>query len=208
MSVVGSRSSPNDTSERAPDPEEALRRSAEAIRAMDATLGDRRQVLDAADATLARTGRLLATVDIDLAAVERASGRVTATPPIRVLVVDDNPTICDVLRILLTVEFADTVDVRCVTSGHQALEAATWHPQVVIVDWMMPGMDGLATARELRPRVPDARIVMYSSRLAVEGEPQARAAGADRYIEKGADTATIVDEVRAAMAGTGARVSR
>lgn len=144
--------------------------------------------------------RVIRGADIDLAALEGAG----ATPArrVRVLVVDDDPTIRDVLRILLTVEFTDQVEIRCTASGHEALGAVGWAPDVAVIDWMMPAMDGLETCRHLRREVPGARLIMYSSRLAAEGEPEALEAGADRYIEKGADTAALIDDVRSAMAAS------
>lgn len=71
----------------------------------------------------------------------------------------------------------------------------------------MPDMDGLETCRRLRAELPGTRIVMYSSRAAAEGEPEALAAGADRYLEKGADTAALVDDVRGAIARRGERIN-
>jgi CheY-like chemotaxis protein len=197
-------------SEQYPEFEDAdvtIRRSVDAIRAMEQTLGDRRRLLDAADQSLARAQRHLRDVDVDLAALDRRRAPADAPLRARVLVVDDNPSIRELLRILLDTEFdRDQVDVRCVGGGREALRCVDWAPHVAIVDWVMPEMDGLETCRRLRASLPSCRLVVYSSRLAADAEGAALDAGADRYVEKGADTDALLAEVRSAVAAADRRI--
>ena len=175
-------------------------RSREAARHLDTVIDRQRDVLEAADGAVELAERVMAQVDVDLASMERraADGNPRTA---RVLVVDDNPSIRDVLRVLLELEVGEDAEVRTVSSGAQAVEHSSWAPHVVILDWHMPGMDGLETARRLRAELgAGPRIVMYSSMVAAEAEGDAVAAGADAYVEKGADVESLVAEVKRAVA--------
>ncbi len=81
----------------------------------------------------------------------------------RVLAVDDNVTNLAVLDELL----GDSFMLKCVTSGEEALRIApSYHPNVVLLDLMMPAPDGNDTCRLLRakPGLEDTKIVMLSAR--------------------------------------------
>lgn len=189
------------------DADVTIRRSVDAIRALEETLGQRRRVLDAADQSLARAQRRLRDVDVDLAALDRRRASADTPRRARVLVVDDNPSIRELLRIMLDTEFDDDrVDVRCVGGGREALRCVDWAPHMAIVDWVMPEMDGLETCRRLRAALPSCRVVVYSSRLAADVEDEALDAGADRYVEKGADTDALLAEVRATVDSVDRRI--
>ena len=176
-----------------------VRRSQDAVRRMDEVIDRQRDVIQAADGAVAKARRVIG-VDVDLASLERRSAE-DGAPRAHVLVVDDNPAIREVLRVLLDLEVGEAAEIRTVASGADALEAASWPPHVVILDWQMPGMDGPETTRGLRGELgDDVRIVMYSSRTAAEAEGGALAAGADRYVEKGADVESLVAEVKDAVA--------
>lgn len=177
--------------------DDALQRSHEAFDRVDRQLHARQRPLQDLDDTLRRTHDLLQEVDVDLVALDREAAAPVAP---RLLIVDDNPTICDVLRLLFRFE-CPGVDIRTAASGRAAVDEVPWRPDVVILDWQMPEMDGLATARELRRQVPDVVVIMYSALPAADGEGAARAAGADRYVEKGADTTGLIDAVCAALSG-------
>lgn len=99
----------------------------------------------------------------------------------RILVVDDDPTIADVVVRYLE---RDGHQVECVGDGHEALrraEAAT--PDLVVLDLMLPGIDGLEVCRRLRERAP-VPVVM----LTALGEEVDRVVGletgADDYVTK------------------------
>ena len=177
-----------------------VNRSRAAARHLDSVIDRQRGMIRAADGAVELAERVMAQVDVDLASMERRAAD-SAARTARVLVVDDNPSIREVLRVLLQLEVGDVAEVRTVDSGTQAVEEAGWAPHVVILDWQMPGMDGLETARRLRDELCDrARIVMYSSMVAAEAEADAVAAGADTYVEKGADVESLVREVKIAVA--------
>lgn len=177
-----------------------VRRSRDASRQLDGVISRQRDVVRAADGAVGMAERVIAQVDIDIAAMDRRAAA-EAPPQARVLIVDDNPAIRDVLRLLFDLEVGDDAEIRTVESGYEALALMQWAPHLVILDWQMPQMGGLETARRLRTQLGDrTRIVMYSSMIAAEAERDARAAGADRYVEKGADVDTLVAEVKVAVA--------
>jgi DNA-binding response OmpR family regulator len=100
----------------------------------------------------------------------------------RILVVDDDPTVSDVVRRYL--ERAD-YEVSLAGDGPAALAAASEHrPDLVVLDLMLPGLDGLEVCRRLRAGDPDVPIVMLTA-LGDEGDRVVGLSlGADDYVTK------------------------
>jgi DNA-binding response OmpR family regulator len=100
----------------------------------------------------------------------------------RVLVVDDDPTVSDVVRRYL--ERAD-YEVTLAADGQSALGAVGQHrPDLVVLDLMLPGLDGLEVCRRLRANDPDLPVVMLTA-LGDEGDRVVGLSlGADDYITK------------------------
>lgn len=104
--------------------------------------------------------------------------------PIRVLLVDEDAGFRSVMRSILgSDDRFEIVDEAA--DGHQAVALATLHqPDVVLLDLMMPEMDGLTAAAKIRQEAPSASIALLSSREARAAERPALDAGADVFIEK------------------------
>jgi DNA-binding response OmpR family regulator len=100
----------------------------------------------------------------------------------RILVVDDDPTVSDVVRRYL--ERAD-FEVTLVADGQGALDAVVGHrPDLVVLDLMLPGIDGLEVCRRLRSADPDLPVVMLTA-LGDEGDRVVGLSlGADDYVTK------------------------
>ena len=96
---------------------------------------------------------------------------------IRVMVVDDTEHVRDMLATMLELDGFEVV--AKAAGGPEAIsqvgEAA---PNVVVMDYKMPGMDGLAATRELRAVAPDVAVILYTAYLDDTIEEAARAAGA------------------------------
>ena len=105
----------------------------------------------------------------------------TAIP--RALLVDDQPTNLEILEIVL----ADGFQTATAATGKEALsKAPAFRPHVILLDVMMPGIDGYETCRRLRamPECSGCSIFMVSAR-AMETEKEAGLfAGADEYVTK------------------------
>lgn len=104
--------------------------------------------------------------------------------PFRVLLVDDEPVIRELVRTMLE---GGGVEVRTVAEGARALpEARAFQPHLVLLDIVMPGLDGLAVCRLLKadPALHGVAVHMLTARSRPQDHAAARKAGADGYIEK------------------------
>ena len=104
---------------------------------------------------------------------------------IKVLVVDDEPDFCEVLRDFLG---SKGYEVAIALSGEEALPAYMQErPDVVLLDIQMPGMNGLETLRELKALDPGANVIMVTVIADNEIAKQAMTEGAFDYITKPVD---------------------
>jgi CheY-like chemotaxis protein len=113
-----------------------------------------------------------------------------------VLVVDDEAVIRQLIAINLELE---GFEVHEAVDGLDALDKARdLDPVVVTLDVMMPGLDGIATARRLRtdPVTRRARIVLISARTRPPDLERGTDAGADAYVTKPFDPDEVVEAVR------------
>jgi len=114
----------------------------------------------------------------------------------RVLVVDDE---VEMQRVLRTGLGYHDFDVRAVDSGEEALrEAATWRPDVILLDLGLPGMDGFGTLRALRPHTR-AAVIVVSVMPGEKDKVRALDAGADDYVVKPFGTEELVARIRAVL---------
>jgi DNA-binding NarL/FixJ family response regulator len=123
----------------------------------------------------------------------------------RVLLADDHELMRRLMRAVLATRPGFDVIAEA-ADGDEALELALGlEPDLVVLDLAMPGIDGLQVAKALRRRRPGCAILVLSAFEAGRVEAAALAAGADRYVEKGAGLAAAADAAeelrRAAAAG-------
>jgi CheY-like chemotaxis protein len=108
----------------------------------------------------------------------------TARPPFRVLLVEDEPAIRELVAEMLE---GAGVELRCAAGGAEALrEARRLRPHLVLLDIVLPDMDGFTVCRLLRGHAAlrDVRVYMLTARVRKADRETARRAGADGYIEK------------------------
>jgi type IV pilus assembly protein PilB len=118
----------------------------------------------------------------------------------RVLVVEDSTTIASVVKYFLELE---GFEVLVAKDGISGLEAARRDPpQVIVTDYDMPGMDGMAMVRALRAEAAtrDIAVLMLTSEDSVEKEAQALEAGVDDYILKPVEPRRLAARVRSVLA--------
>jgi signal transduction histidine kinase/ActR/RegA family two-component response regulator len=111
----------------------------------------------------------------------------TADPagaPLRILVIEDNRDAAEVLRVLLELARHQVVVAHTGPSGIEA--ARQFRPDVILCDLGLPGMDGLAVARQLRadPTTATARLVALTGYGSRDDQQRAREAGFDRHLTK------------------------
>ncbi len=123
----------------------------------------------------------------------------------RVLVVDDELTMREFLEMGLGYE---GFEVRTAADGPDALETArAWSPDLVILDRMLPGIDGLEICRRLRAG-GDVGILMLSARGAVDDRIAGLDAGADDYLPKPFTFKELLARVRAVLRRRGIVLGR
>ncbi|WP_182524978.1 response regulator transcription factor [Nocardioides dongkuii] len=121
----------------------------------------------------------------------------TTTPKPRVLVVDDDKAVRESLR--RSLEF-NGYEVHLAGDGAEALAGiATVAPDVVVMDVMMPRLDGIETTRALRSAGNDVPILVLTARDAVSDRVDGLDAGADDYLTKPFALAELLARLRALL---------
>jgi NarL family two-component system response regulator LiaR len=120
---------------------------------------------------------------------------------IRVLIVDDHAVVREGLRAFL--ELQEGIEVAGeAADGAAAVEVATrLEPDVILMDLVMPQLDGVSSMRSLRERVPAARVIVLTSFLDDDKLLPALRAGAAGYLLKNAPPQEVAKAVRAAHDG-------
>ena len=117
----------------------------------------------------------------------------------RVLLAEDHPSTAHALRTLLEPEFDVAAVVR---DGHALLrEAEAIHPDVVITDISMPGLDGITATETLLARHPGSRVVLVTVHDDPELIERGYAAGALAYVMKDTVARELVPAIRMALRG-------
>ncbi|MFJ9419763.1 response regulator transcription factor [Streptomyces sp. NPDC101227] len=102
--------------------------------------------------------------------------------PVRVLVIDDEPDLTEVLSGALA---SEGWTVRTAADGATALEAArTFRPHAVVLDWMLPDIDGLRLLHLLRRELETVCVLFLTARDSVEDRIAGITAGGDDYVTK------------------------
>ncbi|HLA98238.1 MAG TPA: response regulator transcription factor [Anaerolineales bacterium] len=120
---------------------------------------------------------------------------------IRILIVDDHAVVRKGLAMVLRLE-ADFEVVGEAGDGQIGVElASTLQPDLVLIDLMMPKMDGAAATRAIRKILPAARILILTGAELDERLPDTLAAGADGYILKDIEPEGLKEAIRAVARG-------
>ncbi len=126
----------------------------------------------------------------------------TAGVPVRVLVVDDERPIADLVATALRYEGFEP---RTAADGREALEAVeAFHPALIVLDVMMPGLDGFEVQQRLHDRGQHVPVLFLTARDATEDKVRGLGLGADDYVTKPFSLEELIARVRAILRRTGA----
>jgi len=123
------------------------------------------------------------------------------TSPIRVLIVDDHPMVRSGLASFIRA-YDDLELVGEAQSGEDAVRlCVALHPEVVLMDMVMPGMDGPTATRVICERAPETRIIALTSFPQEELVSRSLHAGATSYLLKNVGSDELASAIRSARAG-------
>jgi two-component system OmpR family response regulator len=121
--------------------------------------------------------------------------------PVRVLVVDDEATLSDLLSMALRYE---GWEVRAAGDGLTAVRTAReFKPDAVVLDIMLPDLDGLEVLRRLRADSPDVPVLFLTAKDAVEDRVAGLTAGGDDYVTKPFSLEELVARLRGLLRRAG-----
>ncbi len=119
----------------------------------------------------------------------------------RILVVDDEPSIVDAVSTALRYEGYEVTEA---STGREALELiAIAQPDLVVLDWMLPDIEGIEVGRRLRARGFKTAILFLTAKDGVENKVEALRAGGDDYVTKPFSLAELVARAQAILRRTG-----
>ncbi len=122
----------------------------------------------------------------------------------RILVVDDEPSITDAVATALTYE---GFDVRSESTGRGALAAATaFRPDLIVLDIMLPDLDGLEVTRRLRSDGLRMPVLFLTARDATEDKVSGLTVGGDDYVTKPFSLEEVIARIRAVLRRTRGQV--
>ncbi|MEV0260377.1 response regulator transcription factor [Streptomyces sp. NPDC050617] len=126
--------------------------------------------------------------------------------PVRVLVVDDESALSDLLSMALRYE---GWDVRTAADGAGAVRTACdFRPDAVVLDMMLPDMDGLSVLGRLRRERPEVPVLFLTAKDSVEDRIAGLTAGGDDYVTKPFSLEEVVARLRGLLRRSGAAAQR
>lgn len=115
----------------------------------------------------------------------------------RILVVDDQPEITQTLEDFLSQK---SFNVKCVNSGKDAISMCYhWRPHIILLDILMPEMDGFETLLKIQEWNPSATVIMITSLEDIEAGKRAMELGASDYVTKPLDLLYLEQTLRAKL---------
>lgn len=114
----------------------------------------------------------------------------------KILIVDDDENICELLRLYLEKDGFDTI---VANDGEQAVEyAAKYSPDLILLDIMLPKLDGWQVCREIR-KTDDTPIIMLTAKGETFDKILGLELGADDYVSKPFDTKEVIARIKAVL---------
>ena len=126
--------------------------------------------------------------------------------PLRVLAVDDEPSLTELLDMALRYEGWQA---HTAATGTQAVKVAREvHPDAIVLDMMLPDFDGLEVMRRIRATQPDIPVIFLTAKDAVADRIAGLTAGGDDYVTKPFSLEELIARLRAVLRRSGATATR
>ena len=126
--------------------------------------------------------------------------------PIRVLAVDDEPSLTELLSMAMRYEGWNP---STAASGSEAVRVAREvHPDAVVLDLMLPDFDGLEVMRRIRAEQPEIPVIFLTAKDAVSDRINGLTAGGDDYVTKPFSVEEVMARLRALLRRSGAASKR
>jgi DNA-binding NarL/FixJ family response regulator len=131
------------------------------------------------------------------------SGVMDDPQPLRTIVADDDPLVRRLIRDTLQLDGVTVIAEA--SNGREALELALFYrPDVVVMDYMMPEMDGIEATRRIYEQAPDVRVVMLTGAGDESLGMRGLRAGASGFLSKDMELASLPRALRGALEGEAA----
>jgi len=114
----------------------------------------------------------------------------------KVLIIEDDRSYAEILKRVIA---KDGYEIKIAYDGEEGFnQTLEWKPDVVIVDWMMPGMSGIELIKKVKehPELKFCYVIMLTARVEMEDKLAGFEAGADDFITKPVDFAELLARVR------------
>jgi two-component system, NarL family, response regulator LiaR len=123
--------------------------------------------------------------------------------PLRTIIADDDPLVRRLIRD--TLQFDGITVIAEAATGREAIELALFYrPDVVVMDYMMPEMDGIEATRRIYEQAPDVRVVMLTGMADAEVGIRGLRAGASGFLSKDMDLGSLTRALRSVVEGEAA----
>ena len=133
---------------------------------------------------------------------DKPAAAVMGAKTVNVLIVDDEPAIRDMVRFALNKADFDVVGAE---DGRSALNTISDRkPDIILMDWMMPGISGIELTRRLRrePVTADIPIIMLTARITEDDKVAGLGAGCDDYVVKPFSPRELIARIKAVLRRT------
>ncbi|AQP45461.1 response regulator transcription factor [Tessaracoccus flavus] len=126
--------------------------------------------------------------------------------PIRVLAVDDEPSLIELLSMAMRYEGWDVT--TAATGGDAVRAARETHPDALVLDIMLPDFDGLEVMRRIRAEQPDVPVIFLTAKDGVTDRIAGLTAGGDDYVTKPFSLEELIARLRGLLRRSGATTAR
>lgn len=113
----------------------------------------------------------------------------------KILVIEDNPSVCEMIEMFFLKEKIDGTFIQDGLKGYKAFKDGSW--DLLIIDWMLPGMDGVTLCRKIRQENHQIPIIMLTAKDSESDQVLGLEMGADDYVTKPFSPLALMARIKA-----------